>query len=98
MNQILILLLIILLLCLFSNKETFKLKKKRGYVKFSVPELTDDETADLIGGLQSVELKHVKILNMIIKKMIKIVLNVNIYKYYLYNLYIDNVYVDCTII
>jgi hypothetical protein len=54
MNQILILLSIILLLCLFSNKETFKLKKKRGDVKFSVPELTDDETADLIGGLQSI--------------------------------------------
>ena len=53
MNKILILLSIILLLCLFSNKETFK-QKKRGDIKFSVPELTDDQTADLIGGLQSI--------------------------------------------
>ena len=48
----LIFLCIIILLCLCYKKENFK--SKRPKVKFSVPELTDDDTADLIGGLQSI--------------------------------------------
>ena len=44
--------LLIIFSCLFYKRENFK--SKRSKVKFSVPELTDDDTADLIGGLQSI--------------------------------------------
>jgi len=50
MKSVIIFLLIIIFCCLFINKETFK----NNSVKFSVPELTDDDTAELIGGLQEI--------------------------------------------
>lgn len=48
----LIFFIFVILSCLFSKKEHFKSKRKK--IKYSVPELTDDDTADLIGGLQSI--------------------------------------------
>ena len=52
MNHTVIILFFIMLTCLMQKREHFKQKRKK--IPYAVPELTDDQTADLIGGLQSI--------------------------------------------